>query len=261
MAAGTGVRQGKTAFVENFLTIDPEAAFAAVNRAWKSAGNDDSVSESLVSKTRSRLKVTGKRGADGSADGATAKPAAKGKAKPSSKRTKGEGASKAEEARTQPEGRERGTGPVKSAFAEEVLGREPKANVAAINRAWAAAGHEGKISDSIIYKAKRDLGLTGRPSSIESASAGVSEPEEWEAGTTVGIGEETPQQSMGPETPIAPAPGSETVATVDLGRVVDEVEAGIDDLMFMLKVNGGMPEVEAALRAARRLLTRSHGGD
>ena len=90
----------------------------------------------------------------------------------------------------------------------------------------------------------------------------MSEPEASEAGTAVGTREETPQQSKGPETPIAPAPGSETNASVDLGRVVDEVEAGIDDLMFMLKVNGGMgPEVEAALRAARRLLTRSHGGD
>ena len=256
MATGTGVRHGKTAFVENFLTIDPEAAFAAVNRAWKSAGNDDSVSESLVSKTRSRLKLSGKRGADGANDG----PAARGKAKSSSKRTEGEGASKAEEAPAQPEGRERGTGPVKSAFAEEVLGREPKANVAAINRAWAAAGHEGKISDSIIYKAKRDLGLTGRPSSIESASAGVSEPEASETVLSLGGSGEAPQPSIGPETPIAPAPGVEANASADLGRVVDEVEAGIDDLMFMLKVNGGMPEVEAALRAARRLLTRSHGG-
>ncbi len=43
-------------------------------------------------------------------------------------------------------------------------------------------------------------------------------------------------------------------------RMVDQVEAGIDDLIFTLKVNGGMPEVEAALRAARRLLVRSHGG-
>ena len=40
---------------------------------------------------------------------------------------------------------------------------------------------------------------------------------------------------------------------------MDEVEAGIDDLMFTLKLNGGMPEVEEALRAARRLLTRSGG--
>ena len=259
MATGPGVHRGKTAFVENFLTIDPEAAFAAVNRAWKSAGNDDSVSESLVSKTRSRLKKTGEKGADRGKGRANAGPAAKGKAKSSSKRTEGEGASKAEEAPSQPEGRERGTGPVKSAFAEEVLGREPKANVAAINRAWAAAGHEGKISDSIIYKAKRDLSLTGRPSSIESASAGVSEPEASEAGTAVGTGGQAEQQSRGPETPTASAPRREANASGDLGRVVDEVEAGIDDLMFMLKVNGGMPEVEAALRAARRLLTRSHG--
>ena len=78
MATGTGVNQGKTAFVENFLTIDPDAAFAAVNRAWKSAGNDDSVSESLVSKTRSRLKLSGKRGADGGADGANAESGGEG---------------------------------------------------------------------------------------------------------------------------------------------------------------------------------------
>ena len=259
MATGTGVRRGKTAFVENFLTIDPDAAFAAVNRAWKSAGKDGSVSKSLVSKTRSRLKPTGERGTDGGPTEANVKTAAKGKAKSSSKAARGKLASKAEEAPTQPEGRERGTGPVKSAFAEEVLGREPKANVAAINRAWAAAGHEGKISDSIIYKAKRDLGLTGRPSSIESASAGVSEPEALETVSSIGGSGEAPQQSIGPETPIVPAPGGETNASADLGRVVDEVEAGIDDLMFILKVNGGMPEVEAALRAARRLLTRSQG--
>ena len=52
---------------------------------------------------------------------------------------------------------------------------------------------------------------------------------------------------------------SSVTASGDLGRVVDEVEAGIDDLIFILKVNGGMPEVEAALRAARRLLVRSNG--
>ena len=165
MATGTGVNRGKTAFVEHFLSSNPDAAFAAVNQAWKSAGNDGSVSESLVSKSRSRPKPTGKRGADGREDGANAKPAAKGKAKSSSKGTKASGALKAEEAPTQPEGREGGTGPVKSAFVEEVLGREPKANVAAINRAWAAAGHEGKISDSVVYKVKRDLGATDKPSS------------------------------------------------------------------------------------------------
>ena len=43
------------------------------------------------------------------------------------------------------------------------------------------------------------------------------------------------------------------------GKVADEVEAGIDDPMYMLKDSGGMPEVEAALRAARRLLYRNQG--
>ena len=76
----------------------------------------------------------------------------------------------------QPEGRAGGSGPGKSAFVEELLGREPKANVAAINRAWAAAGHEGKISDSIIYKAKRDLGLTGRPSPVVSECSWQARP-------------------------------------------------------------------------------------
>jgi hypothetical protein len=40
--------------------------------------------------------------------------------------------------------------------------------------------------------------------------------------------------------------------------MLDEVEAGIDHLIFTLKMNGGLPEVEAALRAARRLVAQSH---
>ena len=34
------------------------------------------------------------------------------------------------------------------------------------------------------------------------------------------------------------------------------MEGGIDDLIFALKEMGGVPEVEEALRAARRLLYR-----
>ena len=36
--------------------------------------------------------------------------------------------------------------------------------------------------------------------------------------------------------------------------VFDEVEAGIDDLIFRLKLAGGAPEVEAKLREVRRSL-------
>ncbi len=41
--------------------------------------------------------------------------------------------------------------------------------------------------------------------------------------------------------------------------MLDELEAGIDDLMFRLKVNGGLPEAEAKLREVRRILTRGQG--
>ena len=156
MATGNGVNQGKTAFLEEFLPENRDADEAAVNQAWRAEGHDDDISGSLVSKTRSRLKIPKKRGATAGADAGSK---AKGKAKP--KGAKGKATSKAEEAPPQPDGREGDTGPSKSAFVEELLGREPEANVAAVNRAWSAAGHEGQISPSVFYKVKRELGVTG----------------------------------------------------------------------------------------------------
>ena len=58
--------------------------------------------------------------------------------------------------------------------------------MAAINRAWAEAGNEGKISDSIVYQVKRDLGLTGRRSPGRVGVPGASEPEASEAGSAFG---------------------------------------------------------------------------
>ena len=174
MATGPGVNQGKTPFVAEFLSVNPDATLATVNEAWKSAGNEGTVSESLVGKTRSKLKLTGKKGTNGGSSEAITGSAAQSK---SPKGTKGRGASKAEEALSPPNGREGGTGSSKSAFVEEMLGRDPKANVKAINRAWTAAGNEGTISDTVVYKTKRELGVTGSRSPGESASAGASKPE------------------------------------------------------------------------------------
>src|SRR4051812_36664580 len=138
MATGPGVSQGKTPFVEQFLSSNRAANLDAVNEAWKSAGNEGTVSESLVSKIRSRLKAAGKEGSNGGDTGEAKAPAAK--AKSSSKGAKGKAKPVAEEpAPSQPEAREGGTGPAKSAFVEEVLRREPQANVKAINQAWSEA--------------------------------------------------------------------------------------------------------------------------
>src|SRR4051794_20011606 len=174
MATGPGVNQGKGKFLEEFLPENRDADEAAINQAWRAEGHDDDISGSLVSKTRSRLKIPKKRGATGGAD---AGPKSKGKAKP--KEARGE-AKKAEEAPPRPNLQEDDKGPSKSAFVEELLGRQPEANVAAINRAWSEAGNEGQISPSVFYKVKRERGVTGETSPDES------QPERSEARAAVG---------------------------------------------------------------------------
>ena len=51
--------QGKSSFVREVLGRDPEANEQAVNEAWTEAGNEGTISGSLVSKIRSNLGLTG----------------------------------------------------------------------------------------------------------------------------------------------------------------------------------------------------------
>ncbi len=53
------VDQGKSAFIRELLGRDPEANEQAVNEAWSQAGNEGTISGSLVSKIRSNLGLTG----------------------------------------------------------------------------------------------------------------------------------------------------------------------------------------------------------
>src|SRR4051812_1016533 len=54
--------QGKSSFVRELLQRDSEANQQAVNEAWQAAGNEGTISNSLVSKIRSDMGLTGKRG-------------------------------------------------------------------------------------------------------------------------------------------------------------------------------------------------------
>jgi hypothetical protein len=58
--------------------------------------------------------------------------------------------------------------------------------------------------------------------------------------------------------PPKPEVRSEAAQTEDKDQVLDEVEEGIDELIFRLKGLGGRPEVLEALRRARRLLYQNH---
>jgi len=258
MATGPGVNQGKSAFLEKFLPGHRDAKLEAVNEAWAAAGNDGTISDSLFGKLRSKLGLTGKRGTNGGATEQEAGPVAKGKAKTPPKPSNGKVTSKAEEAPTQPKGREGDTGPSKSAFVEEMFRREPRANVAAINRAWAAAGHEGTISDSIYYKVKRELGVSG-----ETATSTPVKPKPESASKGPGAKPAAqPTVEAGPEPDGLPAP-SQPVGVPRSGereKVLDRVEDEIDDLIIELKKLGGMEEALEAMRKVRRVVVRSHQG-
>ena len=59
MTSEVGRDQGKSTFVGDVLTKDPQANTEAVNRAWTKAGHEGTISESLVNKIRSRMGLTG----------------------------------------------------------------------------------------------------------------------------------------------------------------------------------------------------------
>ncbi len=50
----------------------------------------------------------------------------------------------------------------KSSFVKDFLSSHPEGNVKAVNEAWTTAGMDGKIGDTLIYKTRADLGLSGK---------------------------------------------------------------------------------------------------
>jgi hypothetical protein len=191
MATGTGVSTGKSAFVEKFLTENQDANRTAINEAWKAAGNDDQISESLVYKLRAKHGRTDKKPTSKAQAPSKSGSSTTGKSKSSSKGTASKSKSTVQST-SQPVVAENGTGPV--------------------------------VSKPAASPAKK--AVTSKVTKVRITPT-----------ATMAAAKHTAHQS----------------------RLVDEVEAGIDELIFNLKSSGGVPEVEAALRTARRLLTRGHG--
>jgi len=143
----------------------------------------------------------------------------------------------------------------KSEFVLELLRSNPKAKEKDAVAAWKQAGNEGSVSSSAFYSAKRTL-LGG--SDAPASAAGKTKPKSAPKGPKGKRKSEPVRATSGG--PNGQSPQQETVKAVgvnkaeDRSRRLDAVEGGIDDLIFTLKEMGGVPEVEEALRAARRLL-------
>ncbi len=173
------------------------------------------------------------------------------------------------------------SGPGKTEFVTEILQRDPNATIGSINEAWTAAGHEGSIGTTLFYSTKSSLKGGGsaagastedkaktapaartRAKSAKSANRAAKAKAVRTRGRAKAAPKTEPTVSASTKpAPKAAAPRSapKAAAKTDKGSVIDKVESEIDDAIFSLKNQGGFPEVEAALRAARRILSRSHG--
>ena len=65
-----------------------------------------------------------------------------------------------------------GQGEGKTTFVRDLLQRDSGVNERSINEAWKAAGNEGTISGTLVYKIRKDLGLTGKRQSTDGSRAG-----------------------------------------------------------------------------------------
>ena len=155
----------------------------------------------------------------------------------------------------------------KSAFLKEFFVDHPDATGGEINKAWRAAGNQSKISSSLVSQVRAKLGLKGKgrhqPRVTESAGAS----EQSIAVSGMKRGEPGPRKSAG-RTPAKPNGRLVTesqeqttrsrAAGDDRTRLLTTLEGQIDEMLFEIRVVGGLPEFEEALRRARRVLARSH---
>ncbi|MBV8314583.1 MAG: hypothetical protein JOZ53_06570 [Planctomycetaceae bacterium] len=159
----------------------------------------------------------------------------------------------------------------KSTFVGDVLTKDPQANTEVVSRAWTKAGHAGTISESLVNKIRSRMGLTGppRPGARDTESAESAEPLAAPAtrqqtgpkrvgGRSPAQGDERPVPQVTASEAGPQGSGSQSGGD-DRTRVLTKLESQIDELLFAIKVAGGLPEFEEALRRTRRILARSHG--
>jgi hypothetical protein len=126
----------------------------------------------------------------------------------------------------------------KSEFVRAQITEDPGANHQAVNKAWKAAGKRGSISVSLVTKIRAVQGVTGGKRRAGKATAARGRPGRPPKEThTNGLAKKDRPAGR--------------------GRELEALEAEIDGLLFRAMGLGGLAEVEAALRQARRELVRA----
>jgi hypothetical protein len=155
-----------------------------------------------------------------------------------------------------------GTGQGKTSFVEEFLKDHGDADLASVNAAWKSFGREGTISESLLGKTRRSLGLTRKRSARKAKAAGGRPGAKTraafrEGGKTtatprqVGTGAEQATTRRTRQSAVASTGGAD-----DRNRMLIALERDLDRLLFGVLEMDSMTEVEEFIRAARRVVSR-----
>jgi hypothetical protein len=150
-------------------------------------------------------------------------------------------------------------GPNKSSFLRDVFTRNPSANYADVTQAWEKAGNPGTVSETLVYKVRSEMNLTGgrRAKKAGGVDGAAERPRTRAKASKVGRPKGRAQSNGEP----ASSARQDRPSRSERGRLIDEIEGDIDRLIFRLMSVGGMAEVEDVLRNARRqLVVLSHRG-
>jgi uncharacterized protein (DUF433 family) len=206
-------RIAPTDSAEEALSDYPEGNVKAVNEAWRDAGNEGTIGDTVIYKMRSEMGLTGK--------------VRQKKSKPPKRK-----------AVTSPPTAER-TSLGKGSFVKEFLNDYPQGNVKSVNEAWTKAGMTGTISTALVDKIRASMGLTGR-------LRAKSKP------TPATTGKKRGRPPKSSNTPVSEKHAfSPQSKKSDRTSALLHVEAEIDRLIFTVMAIGELLEVETVLRDAR----------
>ncbi len=124
----------------------------------------------------------------------------------------------------------------KSKFVKEVLNDNPRANAAAVNEAWRAAGMSGSISAGLVNHLRFRLGLSGNLRGRRRRRT-----------RTTGTRQGRPTMEMGHG-----MNGSKSEMARKHSSELMGLEVEIDRLLMKVVAIGRLPQVEDALRRVRR---------
>jgi hypothetical protein len=133
-------------------------------------------------------------------------------------------------------------------FVKEVLLDNPLANTRAVNEAWRSAGMVGTISPTLVHTMRSQMKLTGNIRSGRRKRTGDA------ATTNSGRAAGGKRRGRPPKAVTAQADGLGKVGTRRQRDTLTDLEADLDRLLFKVMDLGTLPEIEDALRKARRRL-------